>query len=64
MESHLLVLNISALFIAVLYYAWRDGYFALQRRKKLRGRVAYMLWTAARKVRKGSEPDIGIMTAG
>jgi hypothetical protein len=34
--------------IAVLYYAWRDGFVARHRqRDAIKGRVAYMLWVAA-----------------
>jgi hypothetical protein len=40
--------NLAALSIAVLYYAWRDGYLKYLRRERvLRERVAYMLWLAA-----------------
>jgi hypothetical protein len=42
--------NLAALSIAVLYYAWRDGYtVTLRKREVLRERVAYMLWTAAQR---------------
>lgn len=42
--------NLAALAIAMLYYAWRDGYSVkIQREKMLRERVAYMLWTAAQR---------------
>lgn len=44
----LAAMNLSALAIASLYYAWRDGYVARMRRSRvLRERVAYMLWSAA-----------------
>jgi hypothetical protein len=44
-----LCLQLSALAVSVIYYAWRDGYVAqLRRQRVLRERVAYMLWTAAR----------------
>lgn len=34
--------------IAVLYYAWRDGFAARSKhRAALNDRVAYMLWVAA-----------------
>jgi hypothetical protein len=34
--------------VAILYYAWRDGFTARQaRRAELNERVAYMLWCAA-----------------
>ncbi len=40
--------NLAALSIAVLYYSWRDGYHKKRNEeKKLRERVAYMLWVAA-----------------
>jgi hypothetical protein len=43
--------NLAALTIAVIYYGWRDGY--ARRRatptKVLRERVAYMLWKAAQR---------------
>ena len=42
------VLNLTALAVAGLFYAYRDGYLAhLRRTKVLRERVAYMLWAAA-----------------
>ena len=49
MESPMpVVINLTALAVAVIYYAWRDGYLSRVRREKvLRQRVAYMLWTAA-----------------
>jgi hypothetical protein len=44
----LLSVNLAALTIAVLYYAWRDHVVKpAQRRKMLRERVTYMLWCAA-----------------
>ena len=40
--------SITALAVATIYYAWRDGYYwRLLKDKSLRERVAYMLWTAA-----------------
>lgn len=34
--------------LAVIYYAWRDGYAVRQqRRQQVNERVAYMLWCAA-----------------
>jgi hypothetical protein len=45
----LLACNLAVLTIAMLFYAWRDGYLARQRRATLRERVAYMLWVAAQK---------------
>ncbi len=40
--------QISALAISAIYYLWRDGYVAaLHRQRRLRERVAYMLWMAA-----------------
>ena len=44
----LLVCNLAALAIAVLYYSWREGHLkALRKRRLLRQRVAQMLWVAA-----------------
>jgi hypothetical protein len=43
-----LTVNIAALVIAGLYYAWRDKIAQpIQRRRVLRERVTYMLWCAA-----------------
>lgn len=43
-----ITLNLSALAVAVLYYAWRDGYRAnLIKHKVLCERVAYLVWSAA-----------------
>ena len=40
--------NAAALTIAITYYIWRDGIMAHRlREKRLRERVAYMLWLAA-----------------
>ena len=40
--------NLAVLAIAMLYYAWRDGYlFRAGRQAGLNERVAYMLWVAA-----------------
>lgn len=44
-------LNLTALTVAGIYYAWRDGYCArLLRDRMLRERVAYMLWSAAQQM--------------
>jgi hypothetical protein len=44
----LITWNLSALAIAAIYYAWRDGYVAKHRKRQvLHQRVAYMLWVAA-----------------
>ena len=44
-------LNATALAVAVIFYAYRDGYVArLRRTKMLRERIAYMLWTAAQQL--------------
>jgi hypothetical protein len=44
-------LNATALAVAVIYYAWRDGYCAWVRRERmLHERVAYMLWTASQQL--------------
>ncbi len=46
-----LLLNVSALAVAAVYYAWRDGYCTrLRQTRILHERVAYMLWTAANQV--------------
>ncbi len=40
----------SVLTVAVLYYAWRDGYsIRSQRRANVNERVAYLLWVAAQR---------------
>lgn len=40
--------NLTILAIALIYYAWRDGYTRRARRRaELNERVAYMLWAAA-----------------
>ena len=40
--------NLAVLTIAMIYYAWRDGYVARHRRRRtINDRVAYMLWVAA-----------------
>ena len=45
---HLLSVNVAALVIAMLYYAWRDKLIKpVLRQKMLRERVTYMLWCAA-----------------
>lgn len=42
------VFNVAALSIALLYYAWRDAIARrMLRNSVLRERVAFMLWTAA-----------------
>jgi hypothetical protein len=42
--------NLAVLAIAMLFYAWRDGYLGRSRQSAtLRERVAYMLWVAAQK---------------
>ena len=44
----LLTCNAAVFAIAALYFRWRDSNIREQgRRKVLRQRVAYMLWTAA-----------------
>lgn len=44
----IIVMNLSVLAIAVIYYAYRDLYLAkLRKEQQLRERVAYMLWCAA-----------------
>jgi hypothetical protein len=48
MDMQVLICNLAALTIAVLYYAWREGHFRmLRRQKQLRRRVAQLLWAAA-----------------
>ena len=40
--------NLAVLAIAMIYYAWRDGYLGRDREQAgLHERVAYMLWVAA-----------------
>jgi hypothetical protein len=40
--------NLTALAVAALFYAWRDGIVRRgQREKLLRERITYMLWVAA-----------------
>jgi hypothetical protein len=46
----MLACNVAVLSIAVLYYAYRDGYAVKARqRTALNERVAYMLWAAAQR---------------
>jgi len=45
----MLACNLAVLTIAMLFYAWRDGYLARNRRATLNERVAYMLWVAAQR---------------
>lgn len=48
----LVTCNLAVLSIAMLYYAWRDGYLAYARKAekaRLHDRVAYMLWVAAQR---------------
>lgn len=43
-----IMLNLTALGIAAIYYLWRDGYhLRLIRKRVLHERIAYMLWTSA-----------------
>lgn len=45
---HLIYVNMAALSIAVLYYAWREWHAHFRSRGQvLRERVTYMLWVAA-----------------
>ena len=47
----LVTLNLTALAIAAIFYAYRDGYVArLRRTQMLRERIAYMLWSAAQQL--------------
>ncbi len=40
----------SVLTVAMVYYAWRDGYaLRNQKRSNLNERVAYLLWVAAQR---------------
>jgi hypothetical protein len=40
--------NLAVLAIAMIFYAWRDGYLSRRRgQATLHERVAYMLWVAA-----------------
>jgi hypothetical protein len=44
----LVTMNLTALAVAALFYAWRDGFTRrLHHHKVLRERVTYMLWVAA-----------------
>jgi hypothetical protein len=44
-------LNVTALAVAAIYYAYRDAYVAhLKRSKLFRERIAYMLWTASQQM--------------
>jgi hypothetical protein len=43
----LIACNLACLFIATLYYTWRDVYLHRRKRAQIRERVAYMLWVAA-----------------
>ncbi len=44
-------LNLTAIAVASIFYAYRDGYVArLRRTQILRERVAYMIWSAAQQV--------------
>jgi hypothetical protein len=44
----LVAVNMTALVVATIFYAYRDRYAAsLHRAKLLRERVAYMLWSSA-----------------
>ena len=44
----LVTCNLAVLAIAVIYYAWRDGYLVRNHKDAtLRDRVAYMIWVAA-----------------
>ncbi|OWK35880.1 hypothetical protein [Fimbriiglobus ruber] len=43
--------DLAVLTIAMIFYAWRDGYIARSRRQAvLNDRVAYMLWMAAQRI--------------
>jgi hypothetical protein len=46
---HVIVGNVAALTVALIYYTWRS-YFRTQRRQVLCGRVAYMLWVVSQRV--------------
>ena len=46
-----MAVNLTALAVAAIFYAYRDQHVAaLHRTKMLRERVTYMLWTAAQQV--------------
>ena len=46
----LITCNLAVLAIAMMYYAWRDGYLSRGRGQAgLQERVSYMLWVAAHK---------------
>ena len=45
---HMFASYLAVLAVAMIYYAWRDGYRTrTQQRAVLNERVAYMLWVAA-----------------
>jgi hypothetical protein len=47
----LVAVNMTALAVATIFYAYRDRYVAgLHRAKLLRERIAYMLWSASQQV--------------
>lgn len=47
----LVTCNLAVLSIAMVYYAWRDGYLSRTRaaHAQVADRVAYMLWVAAQR---------------
>ena len=47
-----MILSYSAvLAVALIYYAWRDGYHSrFRQRTMMNERVAYMLWVAANRI--------------
>lgn len=53
-----IVANMAALAVAMLYYLWRSHYQTQQRRQRLLcHRVAYLLWSAADRI-KGSDSGL------
>jgi hypothetical protein len=47
----LVAMNVTALAVATIFYAYRDRYVAgIHRAKLLRERIAYLLWTTAQQV--------------
>ncbi len=52
---HLLVGNVAALAVALIFYAWREYLQKLRRRRLLKERVTYMLWVMADRVDRPQE---------
>jgi hypothetical protein len=60
----LIVTNIAALTVAILFYLWRAHHQTQQRRQRvLRERVAYMLWVMAEGIRN-SDSGLSVASRG